>query len=78
MFFCKPILIFYTLQKEKIYYRGQYTIEKRVEKKMISSTICRWHCKSCGMYSDGLPNLMCCPYCNSKRIGKISQPFKKL
>jgi Zn finger protein HypA/HybF involved in hydrogenase expression len=33
------------------------------------------HCKSCGIYFDGLPALLICPFCNSKKIERISDPF---
>jgi rubrerythrin len=37
----------------------------------------RWHCISCGIYFDELPALLICPFCNSKRIERISDPFMK-
>jgi rubrerythrin len=36
----------------------------------------RWHCISCGIYYNELPDLLICPFCNSKRIERISDPFK--
>ena len=43
----------------------------------MEDTKMKWHCISCGIYFDELPALLICPFCNSKRIERISDPFKK-